>query len=117
MNDSHFIAIQADSSDPIQAATIANAVSRAFVRYHMLRRMQINNEVFVYLQEQKQKEELALQEAEQKLQKFREETNISSLDNADKDSQKGKSGMQSREMNAPYREMLQQKVDALGGAR
>ena len=85
MNNSHFIMIQADSSDPIQAATIANAVSRAFVRYHMLRRMQINNEVFVYLQEQKQKEELALQEAEQKLQKFREETNISSLDNADKD--------------------------------
>jgi len=42
---------------------------------------------------------------------------LAALDNADKDSQKGKSGMQSREMNAPYREMLQQKVDALGGAR
>lgn len=85
MNDSHFIAIQADSGDPLQAAKIANAVSRAFVRYHMLRRMQINNEVFVFLQEQKQKEEIALQQAEQKLQAFREETSISSLDNADKD--------------------------------
>ena len=85
MTDSHFIAIQADSSDPAQAAKIANAVSRAFVRYHMLRRMQINNEVFVFLQEQKQKEEVALRQAEQRLQEFREQTNISSLDNADKD--------------------------------
>ena len=42
---------------------------------------------------------------------------LAALDSADKGGQKGKSGMQSREMNAPYREMIQQKVDALGGAR
>jgi polysaccharide biosynthesis transport protein len=83
VNETHFLAVRCESGDPARAAKIANAVARAFVRYHMLRRLEISNDVFLFLQEQKQKEELALQEAEQRLQKFREETHISSLDNSD----------------------------------
>ncbi len=85
VTDTHFVAVRVEDADPERAARIANAVARAFVRYHTVRRLEINNDVFVYLQEQKQKEEVALREAEQNLQRFREETNISSLDASDKD--------------------------------
>jgi polysaccharide biosynthesis transport protein len=85
VNDTHFLAVQAESGDPARAAKIANAVAKAFIRYHMLRRLEVSNDVFLFLQEQKQKEELALQEAEQRLQKFREETHISSLNASDSD--------------------------------
>jgi len=84
-NNTHFINIKATSADPKRAAMIANAIAKAFVRYHMMHRLEINNEVFLYLEEQKEKEARALKVAEQKLQSFREETHIASLDSADKD--------------------------------
>ena len=85
VTDTHFVSVSCESAEPARAAKIVNGVARAYVRYHMLRRMEINNDVFLFLQEQKQKEELALQESEQKLQEFREQSHISSLDASDKE--------------------------------
>lgn len=81
--ETHFIAVKAISSNPERAAKIANAVAAAFVRYHMLRRLEVSNDVFLYLQDQKNKEESAMRDAEERLQKFREETRISSLDTSE----------------------------------
>lgn len=81
--ETQFIMVRATSGDPKRAADIANAVAVAFVRYHMLRRLELSNDVFLYIEEQKNKEERALREAEERLQKFREETHISSLDTSD----------------------------------
>ena len=84
-NDSHFILVSSEGADPAIAARIANAVARAFVRYHMLRRIEISNDVFLFLQEQKEKEEVSLREAEYKLQKFREKSKISTLSESEQD--------------------------------
>ncbi len=85
VNDTHFISVRSESADPARAAKIVNAVAKAFVRYHMLRRLEISNDVFLFLQEQKEKEEAALRESEQQLQQFREKSLISSLDASDKE--------------------------------
>lgn len=81
--DTQFIVVQSSSTDPRKAALIANAVANAFVRYHMLRRMEVSNDVFLYLEEQKNKEERALREAEEQLQQYREQTKITALTTAD----------------------------------
>ena len=49
----------------------------------MLHRLEISNDVFLYLEEQKEKEDRSLKKAEDKLQEFREETHIASLDSTD----------------------------------
>jgi capsular exopolysaccharide synthesis family protein len=77
--------VSAESSDKVKARKMAAAVADAFVRYHTLRRMEISNDVFLYLQKQKEREEESLRSAEQRLQEFREETQISSLDATDSD--------------------------------
>lgn len=81
--DTQFIVVQSSHTDPQKAALIANAVAGAFVRYHMLRRMEVSNDVFLYLEEQKNKEERALREAEEELQRYRESTKITALSSSD----------------------------------
>ena len=82
-NETQFITVYAFSGNAQRAADIANAVAKAFVRYHMLRRMEVSNDVFLYIEDQKNKEERALRESEERLQAFREETRISSLETSD----------------------------------
>lgn len=77
--DTQFLIVQASSFDPNKAALIANAVAHAFVRYHLLRRLEVSNDVFLYLDEQKTKEERALKEAEDLLQQYREKTKVTAL--------------------------------------
>jgi succinoglycan biosynthesis transport protein ExoP len=77
--DTQFVLVQSSHTDPQKAALIANAVAAAFVRYHTLRRMEVSNDVFLYLEEQKNKEERALRESEEELQRYRESTKITAL--------------------------------------
>ena len=81
--DTQFIVIQSSSPDAQKAALVANAVATAFVRYHMLKRMEVSNDVFLYLEEQKNKEERALRDAEEQLHQYRERTKITALTTAD----------------------------------
>jgi len=85
ISGTHFVTVRADGANPDHARLIATSVAKAFVRYHTLRRLEINNDAYLFLQEQKQKEEAALHDSEQKLQQFREETSVSSIDSTDKD--------------------------------
>lgn len=85
VNGTHFVTVRADSANADHARLMATSVAKAFVRYHTLRRLEINNDAYRFLQEQKLKEEAALRDAEQKLQRFREETSVSSIDSTDKD--------------------------------
>ncbi|MFH0953722.1 MAG: polysaccharide biosynthesis tyrosine autokinase [Verrucomicrobiota bacterium] len=85
LNETHFILVKAASTDRTRAAMMANAVARAFVRYHLLRKLVVTRDVFSFLQDRKRKEETALAESERKLQDFREATQISSLDASDQE--------------------------------
>jgi succinoglycan biosynthesis transport protein ExoP len=83
--DTHFVNIRCEGTNPAEAARIANAVARAYLTYTSQRRLEINNDAFLYLQDQKLKTEKALSDAEAQMQQFREESSISSLDAQDRD--------------------------------
>ncbi|MBN1510508.1 MAG: polysaccharide biosynthesis tyrosine autokinase [Phycisphaerae bacterium] len=85
VRDSHFLLIRARSGNAERSALLANAVAQSFVRYHMRRRLEISNDVFLYLQDQKEREEAALREAERTLQEYREQIDMSSLNAGDSD--------------------------------
>ena len=70
--ESHFIRIRIGSTDPGRIVLIANAVADAFVQYHLERKSDALGEVFVFLQNEKEKEEEALLQAQTELQNFRE---------------------------------------------
>ncbi|MBU1693750.1 MAG: polysaccharide biosynthesis tyrosine autokinase [Verrucomicrobia bacterium] len=83
--DTHFINIRCEGANPAEAARIVNAVARAYVKYTLDRRLEISNDAFLFLRDQKLKTEKELSEAEARMQQFREESNISSLDAQDRD--------------------------------
>lgn len=70
--ESHFIRIRVGSTAPARIVIIANAVADAFVQYHLERKSDALGEVFVFLQNEKEKEEEALSLAQAELQEFRE---------------------------------------------
>ena len=82
VTDTSFIQVRINDGDPERAAKLANAVAGAFIKYHIVRRMEISNDVFVYLERQKDQEEMALQQAHRRLHQFREDTKISTLDSS-----------------------------------
>lgn len=83
--DTHFINIRCEGTNPEEVARIANAVARAYLNYTQQRRLEISNDAFLFLQEQKLKTEKALSESEERMQEFREESHISSLNAEDRD--------------------------------
>ncbi|MDD3603738.1 MAG: polysaccharide biosynthesis tyrosine autokinase [Kiritimatiellae bacterium] len=80
VRDTYFLYIRAEASNRQKAALLATAVAEAFVEFHRRNRRTASNDAFVYLEEQKEKEETALQLAQQKLQEFRQGTQSHSLD-------------------------------------
>ncbi|MGD9872964.1 MAG: GumC family protein [Kiritimatiellia bacterium] len=80
VRDTYFLHVRAEASNRQKAALLATAVAEAFVEYHSRNRRTTSNDAFLYLEEQKDKEELALKESQQKLQDFREKTRTHSLD-------------------------------------
>jgi len=85
LRNTHLLLVKAQSQSPRRAAKLAGAVARGFEKYHLERKLETTGEAFRYLQEQKTKQEEALQEAETALQKFRKQANEVSLDVSDKD--------------------------------
>ena len=80
----HLLTVRAESVDATRAAALANAVASAFEQYHLERKTEISSDAFRFLQEQKDKQEKALTEAEDALQTFREKSDLVSLDATDK---------------------------------
>ncbi len=85
-NNSRFVFVQVESADPAYTATVANAVASAFAEYNLERQHKATSEAFVFLQEQKVKQEQELLKAESALQQFREQSQCISLDVSDKES-------------------------------
>ena len=83
VHDTQFIRVNINSSNKDLASKLANAVADAFVKYHIVRRLEISNDVFFYLQDQKQKEEQAIIEAQEALQDYRENLTVSTIDSRD----------------------------------
>ncbi len=83
--NTQFIIIEGISTDRRVASLIANGVARAFITYHHRRRAEMSNDAFTYLKQQKEKEERALRAAEERLQRYRESTDLSSLDTTSPD--------------------------------
>jgi len=84
VRDTHLLLVKVESTDPVRAARLANAVARAFEQYHVERKLKTSNEAFRFLQEQKAKQERQLVQAEDALQRFREQARVVSLDVSDK---------------------------------
>ena len=74
--DSHLLRVNAESSDRDKAAKIANAVARAFVRYHLERKLAVSDEAFTFLRQQTDELEGKLVEGQNALQEFREKANF-----------------------------------------
>jgi capsular exopolysaccharide synthesis family protein len=83
LRGTHLLSVSAESTDPQRAALMANAVAQAFEKFHVERKVEITNEAFRFLQQQKEKQELQLLKAEDALQEFREKAQVVSLDVAD----------------------------------
>lgn len=73
MRDTQFIQIQGVSGNRYRAATVANAVAKAYQEYHRRRKVETLGEAFESLQRERVKEERALLQAEEALQRFREQ--------------------------------------------
>ena len=80
VRDTHLLLVNVESKQPQRAAQLANAVARSFERYHVTRKLETSHEAFLFLQEQKVKQEEQLREAEGALQEFREQAQVVSLD-------------------------------------
>ncbi len=83
MVDTHFLLFKSESADPKRAAqiaaTIANGVASAFEAYHIQRRRENLDDAFVFLQQEKSKQEQLLVVTERELQEFRESAREVSL--------------------------------------
>ncbi len=77
--DTHLIRVTVRSPNPRRAATVANAVAGAFEQYHLARKLESSNEAFAFLEVQKAEQEKKLLEAEDRLQRYREQANSPSL--------------------------------------
>lgn len=76
----HLICVTVRDADPARASALANAVANAFVQQCLDRKLASSNDVFQFLQGQKQQQEQKLQVAEDALQQFRERVKVVSLD-------------------------------------
>lgn len=70
--ETHFVDISAMNQDKESTVRLANHVAEAFETYHRQTREESLGDAFVKLEREKEKEELALLDAEQELQDFRE---------------------------------------------
>ena len=85
LQDTHFLIFKSDSAQPERAAAVANGVAAAFERYHLERKIENLDEAFVFLQQEKDKQETELLEAEKELQTFRESAKEVSLAPSEQD--------------------------------
>lgn len=83
MRNTHLLAISVENPDAACAARIANAVAGSFQRYHLERKLAVSNEAFAFLQDQTEEQQQKLIEAENTLQRFREQVKIVSLNVGD----------------------------------
>ena len=74
--ETDFMLIRAEDADPARAARISNAVADAFVEYHRAERERNVSRAFVFLEEQKSRQEEKLREAEAALQEYRMELSV-----------------------------------------
>lgn len=70
------ISLRAWSTSPQLAVRIANTVADAFVEFNVERRMKLHNEAYVFLLREKDRVEHELRAAEEALQEYREEHQI-----------------------------------------
>lgn len=80
MSDTQFLRIKAEHTDRSKAALIANAVSKAFVAYHIQRKHAITGDAYSFLRAQTEREEAALKISQRELTRFREDAENTSFD-------------------------------------
>lgn len=74
IEDTHFVLVKAEDTDPRRATVMVNAVSAAFEVYHYQQQVQMHGDTFEFLQREKEKAEQMLAVAEANLQEFRRTT-------------------------------------------
>lgn len=83
--NTYFIQIRSTSGNPVRAATVVNAVAKAFADYHAKRRREVLGDAFVFLDEEKRKQEQHLLKAQEELQNFRDKAKHIALDGTEKE--------------------------------
>jgi capsular exopolysaccharide synthesis family protein len=81
----HFIRISSTGADPARAATLVNAVAGAFAGYHAAQRREVLGDAFVFLEEEKRRQEQNLLQAQRELQEFRDKATHIALDGTEKE--------------------------------
>lgn len=84
MKQTQLLCVQARDPDPEGAALLANAVAYAFEQYHVSRKAVGSKDAVEFLQGVKVHQQDILRQAEQELEKFREDADMVSLDVTDK---------------------------------
>jgi len=79
LRGTQLVSVKSEATNPESAAKMANAVAEAFEQFHLERKFQTGNEAFRYLERQKEMQEKRVIEAENALQKLREQTKQVSL--------------------------------------
>ncbi|OVE75614.1 hypothetical protein BVX97_04310 [bacterium E08(2017)] len=72
--DSHFLVLKSEDVDPERAAVMAEAVAKAYEKYHYEQQAQMHGDTFQFLEKEKDKAEQLLNDAEANLQAFRKTT-------------------------------------------
>lgn len=85
LRNTNLLLVRVSDPQPARAAMLTNAVARSFEQFHVERKLKTSNEAFLFLQEQKVKQEQAMEEAEDALQQFRQQAQVVSLDISDKE--------------------------------
>ncbi|MBN2491188.1 MAG: polysaccharide biosynthesis tyrosine autokinase [Planctomycetes bacterium] len=85
VKDTHFMEVSVESAAPREAAVIANAVARAFAKYHVERRLGMHSDAYIALKKERDREEEAYLQAQRELQAFRESAVGVSLNTAEQD--------------------------------
>lgn len=80
VRETHLVNVKVKGPNPTSIAKMANAVAESFVDFSLERRLSTSNEAANLLERQKVEQEKLVSEAEEALQKFREETKLVSLD-------------------------------------
>lgn len=83
--NTYFIHIRSTGGNPMRAATVVNAVAKAYADYHAKRRREVLGDAFSFLDEEKRKQEQNLLQAQRDLQDFRDKAKHITLDAGEKD--------------------------------
>lgn len=74
VEDTHFVLVKVEDTDPAKTAVMADAVSAAYERYHYIQQQKMHGDTFEFLEREKDKVEKLLAGAERDLQDFRAST-------------------------------------------